>query len=140
MAGKVLWKFQFTKSSSQLCNAILWPTGTNLYILGLIDAHWILLQATLSQNPWFSLDEVTKINKKTPFSIWSIVNLRRVYYVLSFHLHENESTRPNKWVFARKLLALCSRNFKNVKLSLDFVEIWYFHRRSDFTWNQILAK
>ena len=36
--------------------------------------------------------------------------------------------------------ALCFRNFQNVKLRLDFVEIWLFYRHSDFTWNQILAK
>ena len=35
--------------------------------------------------------------------------------------------------------ALCSRNFQNVKLWLDFVEIWSFHRHSDFTWTHILA-
>ena len=35
--------------------------------------------------------------------------------------------------------ALCSRNFQNVKLGLDFVEIWWFYCHSDFTWNQILA-
>ena len=29
--------------------------------------------------------------------------------------------------------------FQNVKLKLDFVEIWSFYRHSDFTWNQILA-
>ena len=34
---------------------------------------------------------------------------------------------------------LCSRNFQNVKLMPDFVELWLFYRHSDFTWNQILA-
>ena len=34
---------------------------------------------------------------------------------------------------------LCSSNFQNVKLWLDFVGIWEFYRHSDFTWNQILA-
>ena len=34
---------------------------------------------------------------------------------------------------------LCSRNFQNVKLRFDFVEIWSFYRHSDFTWNQIFA-
>ena len=33
--------------------------------------------------------------------------------------------------------ALCSRNFQNVKLKLDFVKIWWFYRHSDFAWNQI---
>ena len=28
--------------------------------------------------------------------------------------------------------SLCSRNFQNVKLKLDFVEIWSFYRHSDF--------
>ena len=37
-------------------------------------------------------------------------------------------------------ISLCSRNFQNVKLRLDFVEIGYFYCHSDFTWNQILAK
>ena len=31
---------------------------------------------------------------------------------------------------------LCSRNFQNVKLRLDFVEIWSFYRHSDSTWNR----
>ena len=34
-------------------------------------------------------------------------------------------------------IALCSRNFQNVKLRLDFVEIWSSYRHSDFMWNQI---
>ena len=34
---------------------------------------------------------------------------------------------------------LCSRNFQNVKLRLDFFEIWSFYCNSDFTWNQILV-
>ena len=36
--------------------------------------------------------------------------------------------------------ARCSRNFQNVKLRLDFIEIWWCFCHSDFTWNQILAK
>ena len=40
-------------------------------------------------------------------------------------------------IFSGKLISLCSRNFQNVKLRLDFVEIWSFYRHSDFTWNQI---
>ena len=31
--------------------------------------------------------------------------------------------------------SLCSRNFQNVKLRLDFLEIWSFYRHSAFTWN-----
>ena len=36
-------------------------------------------------------------------------------------------------------MSLCSRNFQNVKLRLDLVEIWSFYRISDFTWNQLLV-
>ena len=39
----------------------------------------------------------------------------------------------------RGLGALCSRNFQNVKLRLDFVEIRSFYRHSQFMWNQIWA-
>ena len=35
--------------------------------------------------------------------------------------------------------ALCSRNFQNVKIKLDFVEIWSIYNHFDFTRNQILA-
>ena len=35
--------------------------------------------------------------------------------------------------------ALCSRNFQNVKLRLDFVEIWSFYCHFNFMWNQILV-
>ena len=30
-------------------------------------------------------------------------------------------------------LSLCSRKFQNVKLRLDFVQIWSFYRHSNFT-------
>ena len=36
-------------------------------------------------------------------------------------------------------ISLCSRNFQNVKLRLDFVEFWSFYLHSDFPWNPILA-
>ena len=35
--------------------------------------------------------------------------------------------------------SLCSRNFQNVKLRLDFVVIWSYNRHSHFTWNHILG-
>ena len=35
--------------------------------------------------------------------------------------------------------APCSRKFQNVKLRLDFVEIWSLYRISHFTWNHILV-
>ena len=34
---------------------------------------------------------------------------------------------------------LWSKNFQNVKLRLDFVEIWSFYCHSDFMWNRILV-
>ena len=41
------------------------------------------------------------------------------------------------WISRKILLtALCSRNFQNVKLRLDFVEVWSFYWHTDFTWNQ----
>ena len=45
------------------------------------------------------------------------------------------------WYFTLLILhtALCSRNFRNVKLRLDFVEIWLFFRHSDFTLNHSMA-
>ena len=55
------------------------------------------------------------------------------------------STRTISWMFwemhiiTMVRIALCSRNLQNVKLRLDFVEIWSFNRHSDFTWNQILV-
>ena len=49
-----------------------------------------------------------------------------------FEFSNTHYTRP-------QVMALCSRNFQNVKLRLDFVEIWSIYRNSNFTWNQILA-
>ena len=40
---------------------------------------------------------------------------------------------------ANSSFTLCSRNFQNVKLKLDFVEIWSLYCHSDFTWNAILG-
>ena len=34
----------------------------------------------------------------------------------------------------------CSRNYPNVKLRFHFVEIGWFYRHSEFTWNQFLVK
>ena len=66
-----------------------------------------------------------------------------------FALIINHKTIQNSWnrhkklwikgVFIKVSFALCSRNFQNVKLRLDFVEIWQSSRHPDFTWNQILA-
>ena len=44
-----------------------------------------------------------------------------------------------KFVNGKSWKALCSRNFQNVKLRLNFVEIWSFYHHSVFMWNQILA-
>ena len=37
----------------------------------------------------------------------------------------------------KSTISLCSRNFLNVKLRFDFVEVWWFSCHSDFTWNPI---
>ena len=36
-------------------------------------------------------------------------------------------------------MTVCSKNFQNVKLRPDFVQIWSFYCYSEFTWNQILV-
>ena len=45
----------------------------------------------------------------------------------------------NACVCEKIACSLCSRNFQNVKLRLDFVEIWSIYRHSTFPWNQILV-
>ena len=47
-----------------------------------------------------------------------------------------ELTQNEKWLIMN---TLSSRKFQNVKLRLDFVEIWILHRHSNFMWNQILG-
>ena len=70
--------------------------------------------------------------------------------VRNFTLNHTEiykffTTNHDKWGklsftdFTFHANALCSRNFQNVKLRLDFVDIWWFYRHSDFTWNQVFA-
>ena len=52
----------------------------------------------------------------------------------------NITIRPTINILIMKVsFALCSRNFQNVKLRLDFVEIWSLYRHSDFMLNRILA-
>ena len=36
-------------------------------------------------------------------------------------------------------IALCSWKFQNVKLRIDYVEVWSFYRNTDFTWNLSLV-
>ena len=45
------------------------------------------------------------------------------------------------WKLTSEVVELCTmpRNIENVKLRLDFVEIWWFYRHSNFVWNQVLA-
>ena len=43
------------------------------------------------------------------------------------------------YILGNSNISLCSRNFQNVKLRLDFIEIWWFYRHSEFGWNHILA-
>ena len=54
--------------------------------------------------------------------------------------YQNETRQKGMQItYANKTCSLCSRDFQNVKLRLDFVEIWSFYCHSDFTWNQILV-
>ena len=49
-------------------------------------------------------------------------------------------TKKSRLGFGKILIQCCQLyHFQNVKLRLDFVEIWSFCCHSDFTWNQILA-
>ena len=43
------------------------------------------------------------------------------------------------YLHANVFHTLCSRNFQNMKLRLDFVEVWSFYRHSAFMWNHILG-
>ena len=75
-----------------------------------------------------------------PFKNW----FQRNYFVLpKIFFCKKVSGDWLTWLTCNKpvycCLSLCSRNFQNVKLRLDFVEIWSFYHHSDFTWNQILA-
>ena len=69
-------------------------------------------------------------------SFWSITQCGNWWNLLS---HSFEKNFMKVTFSLKKNLALCSRNFQNVKLRLDFVEVWSFYQHSDFTWNQILA-
>ena len=49
-------------------------------------------------------------------------------------------TKKSRLGFGKILIQCCQLyHFQNVKLRLDFVEIWSFYRYSDFMWNQILV-
>ena len=56
----------------------------------------------------------------------------------AFQMDSNVISTVFNFQVRNTFISLCSRNFQNVKLRLDFVEIWSFYRHSDFTWNQIL--
>ena len=62
-------------------------------------------------------------------STW--MNIQTLWSSLAVLCFSFFSLSPNK--------TLCSRNFQNVKLRLDFVEIWSFYCHSDFLWNPISA-
>ena len=60
------------------------------------------------------------------------------------HQHLNENLHPSEGTYIqcsnyKQIITLCSRKFQNVKLRLDFIEIWSFYCHSDFTWNPILV-
>ena len=91
-------------------------------------------------NSWISNGDIL-------FRYWedTIVAPRNsAYQLLQYniiHLDTYIHSAANLYIpyFSLVVNSLCSRNFQNVKLRLDFVEIWLFYRHSDFTWNQILA-
>ena len=68
---------------------------------------------------------------RVPRTLWKIQCLS---FFLAIYTKNNCNKKP-----ISNTVSLCSRNFQNVKLRLDYVEIWLFYRHSDFTWNQILA-
>ena len=78
--------------------------------------------------------------QKGPFRFWSLyyelciyAAVKRSIVMLCQQMNILFSSTP------KEDMSLCSRNFQNVKLRLDLVEIWSFYRISDFTWNQLLV-
>ena len=53
----------------------------------------------------------------------------------------NPVTKKNHFYNVCLKYTMLQRNVQNVKLRLDFIEIWSYYRlrHSDFTWNQILV-
>ena len=56
------------------------------------------------------------------------------------HLLQRRGSKSYKIDFeCENQFALCSRNFQNVKLRIDFVQLQSFYHHSNFTWNHILG-
>ena len=68
---------------------------------------------------------------RVPRTLWKIQCLS---FFLAIYTKNNCNKKP-----ISNTVSLCSRNFQNVKLRLDYVEIWSFNRLSDFAWNNILV-
>ena len=77
-----------------------------------------------------------KVHHFKVISPWKVKNGRETP-CKTFRKHNISCKSERNW--CRRRVTLCSRNFQNVKLRLDFVELWSFYRHSDFKWNQILV-
>ena len=64
---------------------------------------------------------------------WILSSQFMMYWIIFPHILKTIDTDQ---IFT---VALCSRNFQNVKLRLHFFKIWSFYRHTDFTWNPILV-
>ena len=68
---------------------------------------------------------------RVPRTLWKIQCLS---FFLAIYTKNNCNKKP-----ISNTVSLCSRNFQNMKLRLDYVEIWSYYHYSDFTWNHILG-
>ena len=67
---------------------------------------------------------------------WCTNGFRILYHIFEF-FHRIFC----KWLFRfEALYALCSRNFQNVKLRLDFVEIWWLPPSNFLSWTPLVEK
>ena len=81
------------------------------------------------------MDEKSFLTANT-YSSGSVLKIHDLFWYPTVKLPRKV---PRKSKYNTLRVALCSRNFQNVKLRLDFVEIQSFYHHSDFTWNQILV-
>ena len=85
-----------------------------------------------------NLNPFTEINfcRRTKFQYWCNLGMREaVTSIFSLHVFYYFDGGPSK----RRPLSLCSRNFQNMKLRRDFVEILSLYCHSHFKQNQTLA-
>ena len=81
------------------------------------------------------MDEKSFLTANT-YSSGSVLKIHDLFWYPTVKLPRKV---PRKSKYNTLRVALCSRNFKNVKLRIDFVEIWSCYHHSDFTWNPNLA-